>query len=132
MNISNIFGTLGFGISRRVKMPVNRRKDLWRVQEGVVTDRTCREWFAAFLAGGFSCEDAPGANRPVAVESHQVQMFTEDRPREATRETGHMLKIPKSIVENHLHQDGNGPVRVTVLVFGFHTSEGGKKTNHHS
>ena len=106
MSISNIFSTLGFGISRRVKMPVNRRKESWRVREGVVTDRTCRGCFAAFPTGGFSREDAPGANRPAAVGSHQVQMFAEDS--EATRATGHMLKVPKSIVEKHLHQDAYG------------------------
>lgn len=124
---SNIFGTLGFGISRRMKMPVDGRKDLWHIWEGVVTEWTCREWFAVFCAGGFSRGDAPGWTDQVQW-SHPVQMFPEDRPREATWETGHTLKAPESIVENRLHQDGYGHC------FGVWVPHqwGGEKTKHHS
>ena len=44
-----------------------------------------------------------GSGRPLAVRGHRVQTLTEDRPRYAMRETGDILKVSESSIENHLH-----------------------------
>ena len=44
--------------------------------------------------------------RPVEVDSNQIETFTENNQRYITWEIADILKISKSIVENHLHQLG--------------------------
>ena len=72
--------------------------------EGAVTDRTCQKWFAKFHAGYFLLHDAPWSGRPVEVDSNQIETLIENNQRYTTRETADITKIPKSSVENHLHQ----------------------------
>ena len=74
--------------------------------EGVVTDWTCQKWFEKFRAGDFSLDDAPWSGRPVEVDSDQIETLIENNQRYTTREIADILKIYKSIVENHLHQRG--------------------------
>ena len=51
-----------------------------------------------------SCTKVPHEScRPLAVHGHRVQTLTEDRPRYAMRETGDILKVSESSVENYLH-----------------------------
>ena len=74
--------------------------------EGAVTDRTCQKWFVKFCAGDFSLDDAPQSGRPIEVDSDQIETLIENNQRYTTREIADILKIPKSSVENHLHQLG--------------------------
>ena len=74
--------------------------------EGAVTDRTCQKWFAKFRAGDFSLDDAPRLGRPVEVHSHQIETLIENNQCYTTREIADILKIPKSNVENQMHQLG--------------------------
>ena len=74
--------------------------------EGAVMDRTCRKWFAKFCAGDFLLDDAPRSCRPVEVDSDQIDTLIENNQRYTTWEIADLLKIPKSSVENHLHQLG--------------------------
>ena len=74
--------------------------------EGDVTDLTCQKWFVKFCAGDFSLDDAPQSGRPIEVDSDQIETLIENNQRYTTREIADILKIPKSSVENHLHQLG--------------------------
>ena len=74
--------------------------------EGAVTDQTCQKWFAKFHAGDFSLDDAPWSDRPVEVDSNQIETLTENNQRNTMKEIADILKIPKSSIENHLHQLG--------------------------
>ena len=42
--------------------------------EGVVTDGTCQKWIVRFLSGTFSLGDAPCLDRPVEVDSNQINI----------------------------------------------------------
>ena len=46
-------------------------------REGTVTDWMCQKWFAKFLAGDFSLDDAPQLGRPVEVDSNQIDTLIE-------------------------------------------------------
>ena len=75
--------------------------------KGSVTDQTCQKWFVKFRAGDFSLDDAPWSGRPVEVDSDPIQTLIENNQRYTTRKIADILKkIPKSSVENHLHQLG--------------------------
>ena len=41
--------------------------------KGAVTDQTCQKWFAKFPAGDCSLDDVPWLNRPVRVNSNQIE-----------------------------------------------------------
>ena len=51
-------------------------------------------------------DDAPPPCGSVEVDSDQIEMLTEKDQCYTTREIVNILKIPKSIPENHLHQLG--------------------------
>ena len=74
--------------------------------EGAVTDRMCQKWLANFRAGDFSLDDAPQPGRPVEVDSDQIETLIENNQHYTTQEMADILKISKSITENHLHQLG--------------------------
>ena len=74
--------------------------------EGAVTDPKCQKWFAKFLAGHFSLDDAPQSGRPVEVDSDQIETLIENNLCYTTWEIADILKISKSSIENHLHQLG--------------------------
>ena len=74
--------------------------------KGAVTDWTCQKWFAKFHTGDFSLDDAPRSGRPVDVDSDQIETLPESNQCSTMREIANMLKIPKSSIENHLHQLG--------------------------
>ena len=74
--------------------------------EGVVTDQTCQKWFSKFRAGDFLLDNAPQSGRSVEVDSDQIETIIENNQRYTTQEIAEILKIPKSSVENHLHQLG--------------------------
>ena len=48
-------------------------------------------------------DDAPWLNRPVEVETNQIETLTESHQQYTTWEIVDILKISKSNVENHLH-----------------------------
>ena len=41
--------------------------------EGTVTDQTCQKWLAKFHAGDFSLDNIPLSDRPVEVDSSQLE-----------------------------------------------------------
>ena len=41
--------------------------------EGAVTDQTCQKWFVKFCAGDFSLDDTPWWDKPVEVDSDQIE-----------------------------------------------------------
>ena len=45
-------------------------------------------------------------DRPVEVDSDQIETLIENNQRYTTREIANILKVSKSSVENHLHQLG--------------------------
>ena len=55
------------------------QKKVWAVYgEGAVTDQTCQKWFVKFRAGDFSLDDARRSDRPVEVDSDQIETLTEN------------------------------------------------------
>ena len=74
--------------------------------EGAVTDRMCQKWFAKFRAGDFSLDDAPWSDKPVEVDSDQIETIIENNQLYTMQEIADILKISKSSAENHLHQLG--------------------------
>ena len=41
--------------------------------EGAVTDQKCQKWFGKFRAGDFLLDDDPRLDRPVEVDSDQIE-----------------------------------------------------------
>ena len=75
--------------------------------EGAVTDEACQKQFAKFCAGDFSLDDAPWSGRPIEADSIQIETFIENSQYCTMWEIANILKIPKSSIENHLHQRGH-------------------------
>ena len=46
--------------------------------EGAVTDWMCQKWFAKFSAGAFSMDNVPWLDRPVEVDSNQIETLLEN------------------------------------------------------
>ena len=65
--------------------------------EGVATDWTYQKWFVKFCAGDFSMDDAPWSNRPVEVDTDQMETLIESNQCYVMWEIADMLKISKSI-----------------------------------
>ena len=95
--MSNIFGILCFIIKRKVKTQLKQKKICTVYGESAVTDWTHQKWFAKFLAGNFSLDDAPRSVRPVEVDGNQIKTLTENNQRYAIQETANIFKISKSI-----------------------------------
>ena len=62
--------------------------------EGAVTDQTCPKWFVKFCAGDFSLDDAPRSDRPVEVDSDQMETLTENNQHYTTQEIATYSKYP--------------------------------------
>ena len=69
--------------------------------EGAVIDRTCQKSFVKFCAGDFSLDVVPRLDRPVEVDSDQIETLIENNQHYTTREIADILKISKSSVEDH-------------------------------
>ncbi|CAF5149007.1 unnamed protein product, partial [Rotaria sp. Silwood1] len=59
--------------------------------EGVVADRTCRDWFKRFREGDMTLEDRPRSGRPPEYDIERLKILIEDNPRLTTRELSAML-----------------------------------------
>ena len=66
--------------------------------ESAMTDRTCPKEFSKFHARDFLLDDAPCLDRPVEVDSNQIETFIESNQHSTTWEIANILKISKSIV----------------------------------
>ena len=65
--------------------------------KGAVTDQICQKWFAKFIAGDFSLEDAPRSGRPVEAHSDQMETLIENNQLYTMWEISDILRISKSI-----------------------------------
>ena len=57
----------------------------------------CQKWFAKFLAGDFSLDDALQLGRPVEVDSDQIETLIENNQCSTTQGIADVLKISKSV-----------------------------------
>ena len=57
-------------------------------------------------ARDFLLDDAPRSGRPIEVNSDQIETLIENNQCYTTRDRADILRISKSIAENHLHQLG--------------------------
>ncbi|CAF2870074.1 unnamed protein product [Rotaria sp. Silwood2] len=48
--------------------------------EGLVADRTCRDWFKSFHEGDMSLEDRPKSGRPVESDIERLKVLIGDNP----------------------------------------------------
>ena len=53
----------------------------------------CQEWFAKFCAGHLSLDNAPWSDRPVEVDSNQIETLIENKQHPIMWETVNILKI---------------------------------------
>lgn len=91
-------------ISRKVNTQLECKIKIGGVYgEGLVGDEMCPRWFAKFQPKISHTKVPHRSGRPLAVQSHRVQMFTEDRPHHAMWETDDILKVSRSSVKNHMH-----------------------------
>ena len=68
-----------FPYFKKGKNATETQKKVWAVYgEGAVTDQTCQKWFVKFRAGDFSLDDARRSDRPVEVDSDQIETLTEN------------------------------------------------------
>jgi len=61
--------------SRKVKTQLKcKKKKICAVYgEGVVTAWVCQKWLVKFCAGNFLLDNAPQSDRPVEVDSNQIE-----------------------------------------------------------
>ena len=65
--------------------------------EGSVNDWMCQKWFAKFLGGDSSLNDALPLGRPVEVDSNQIETLIEKNQCYTMWKIVDILKICKSI-----------------------------------
>ena len=65
--------------------------------EGAVTDPMCQKWFAKFLVGDFSLDDAPWLARTVEVDRDQIETLIENYQCSTMQEIADTPNMSKSI-----------------------------------
>ena len=100
------FDILCFIIPRKIKMQLKcRKKKSFSVYgERAKTDWTCQRWFVRFCARDFMLDNVLQSGRPVEVDSNQIEALIENDQYYIMPEIADILKISKSIFENHFHQ----------------------------
>ena len=71
--------------------------------EGIVADRTCRDWFKRVHEDDMSLEDRPMFGCPLQSDIERIKVLIEDNPRLTTRELSAMLGCNQSTIDRHLH-----------------------------
>ena len=66
----------------------------------------CRNWFDKFRSGDFSLKDEQRPCLPNKVDDDQIKAVIESDRHLSLRETGEMLKIPKSTIDRHIQRLG--------------------------
>ena len=51
------------------------QKKICVVYEGVVTAWVCQKWLVKFCTGNFLLDNAPQSDRPVEVDSNQIEIL---------------------------------------------------------
>ena len=74
--------------------------------EDVMSERSCREWFARFKSGDMDVEDKPHTGRPTVFDEEQLKAIIETDPKLTTRELADMLDTHYSTVDRHLNSLG--------------------------
>jgi len=74
--------------------------------EGVVSPRTCQNWFARFKAGNFNLEDEERSGRPQELQSDELEALLDEDPRQSTRELALRLNVDQSTIVRRLHDLG--------------------------
>ena len=80
-----------------------------------MTDQMCQRRFAKFYAGDFLLDIILWSDKPVEVNSNQIETLIKNNQHYSMQETADIFKISISRVENLGY--------VTCLMFGFHLSE---------
>ena len=62
-----------------------------------MTDGMCQKWFVQLRAGDFLLNDTPWSNRPVEVDSNQIDTLIENNKHYTMPEISNILEISKSI-----------------------------------
>ena len=66
---------------KKGKVQLKHKKNIcMEYGEGAVTDQTWQKWFATFRAGDFLLDDGPRSDRPVEVDSDQIETLIEVIP----------------------------------------------------
>ena len=74
--------------------------------DGVVSQRTCTNWFGRFKEGNFELEDKPRSGRPTEIDEMALRELVEANSRLTTREMADALGHSHSTIERHLAEMG--------------------------
>ncbi|CAK9810886.1 Histone-lysine N-methyltransferase SETMAR [Anthophora plagiata] len=76
------------------------------IGEGVVSERTVRNWFVKFRSGDTSLQDEPKPGRSTDIDDHPLKVLVEQNPRQTTRELADKMGTSQTIVCRHLKKLG--------------------------
>ncbi|CAK9796133.1 Histone-lysine N-methyltransferase SETMAR [Anthophora plagiata] len=76
------------------------------IGEGVVSERTVRNWFAKFRSGDISLQYEPKPGRSTDIDDHALKVLMEQNPRQTTRELADKMETSQSTVCCHLEKLG--------------------------
>ena len=76
------------------------------LDEGVVANRTCRDWFKRLHEGDMSLKDRRKSGRPLQSNIERIKILIEDNPPFTTPELSIMLGCNQSTIDRHLHDIG--------------------------
>ena len=70
--------------------------------EGVVSEKTCFNWFNRFKSGDYNMDDKPRSGRPPELDDKALRQLVEADPRLTARELGVIFGCSHSAIEHHL------------------------------
>ncbi|XP_029053578.2 histone-lysine N-methyltransferase SETMAR-like [Osmia bicornis bicornis] len=76
------------------------------IGEGVVSERTLRNWFAKFRSGDTSFQDEPKPGRSTDVDDNVLKVLVKQNPRQTTRKLADKMRTSQSTICRHLEKLG--------------------------
>lgn len=74
--------------------------------EAVISERTCRDWFAKFKKGDLSLEDKPRTGRPKEFADEELESLLQEDATQSTTQLARRLRVDQSTVVRRLHALG--------------------------
>ena len=81
-------------------------RNLLKMFEGTVSDRTCRRWYEKFETSDFDLSDKSRSGRPSLIDDDVVKAMLEQNPFLTTSEIAERLNSVQQIISDHIRKIG--------------------------
>ena len=81
-------------------------RNLLKMFEGTVSDRTCRRWYEKFETGDFDFSDKPRSGQPSLIDDDVVKAMLEQDPFPTTSEIAEKFNSAQQTISDHIPKIG--------------------------